>query len=399
MQLALLLLGGALDAVVVGVEHRHGGGGLGLAVGAGERHIGREHVDGPADHRRRHGRGAVGDGFEAAERLGAEVGCFEHPGEHGGHQEGVRHRVRLHAVDPRRRLELRQQHHHAPAVEGVEHGGEPGDVVERRGHGHAAHVLAGGGVVGAHHVAGDGAVGELHALGHGRGAAGVQQRAQAVGVDVLGHGKLERLVPGGGVGRRVVEHQDVLEVGGLGLLDQVAVARLGEQHADAAVGEQVGGFLRAGAEVHRHDGGAHERAAEDGLHALHAVGGEDAHPVAHAHAHRGEHPGGARHVVEQLLVGDLAGAAAAGLRRGVHQDDLFAGDRRRHEEQHSEIHFVPQIRFGRAARSRRRRGRYSQMSPPTRRAGHRQRHSLPTVSADDSRRRLGRSARPLTLPA
>ena len=135
----------------------------------------------------------------------------------------------------------------------------------------------------------------------------------------------------------------MLEVVGLVLGDQVAVARLDEQDADAAVAEQVGGLLRTGAEVHRHDGGADERTAEDGLHALHAVGGEDADPVADAHAEHGQHAGSAAHVVEQILVGHFASRAAAGFRRGVDQDDLFASNGRWHEEQHSQIHVDPLV--------------------------------------------------------
>ena len=253
-------------------------------------------LEGPADHGRRHRRRAVGDRLQAAEITSAQLRVIDEAGHHRRHEEGVGDPLGLDERQPVGGVELREQHHRAPAVEGAEQRGDAGDVVQRRGEQHAAVVLTVGRLGAAHDVVGERAVGEHHALGQRGGAARVEQHGQVAVVDV---GDVRQLV-GAAAQRRplAVEGDDVLQRRRAGLLDEVGVPAVDEHHAGARVGEQVGDLALLGAVVHRDGDGTHRGDGEQRLHGGQAVGGEEADPVTcrprRATAGR-RHPGRPRH--------------------------------------------------------------------------------------------------------
>src|SRR5581483_7775636 len=125
------LLGRAFEAVILRPEDGEGRGRLGLPEGVDEAHGARQTLDRPPDHRKRHGRPAVGQDLEAREVPSLEIGLVEELLEHRRDDEGVGDALALDEIEPGPRLELRLDDEPPARPERGHHVGGAGDVVER----------------------------------------------------------------------------------------------------------------------------------------------------------------------------------------------------------------------------------------------------------------------------
>ena len=257
---------------------------------------------------RRGRRAADEDAHLASDRGGPRV-----TGEHGEHRRraaemadlaGGQHRPHRRRVEAREAAVLAAHRGHGPGVRpavAVEHRQRPQVGAARVEPGlcdHAERMQIGA------------AVGVHDPLGPAGGAARVVDREQRGLVgrrrdrDRLG-ARQPLVVVGALLGARAGhDHERRLGQRDHGLGDGGREARVRNEHAGAAVLEDVGELRRADADVDRHEHRARRGHREVQLEHLGDVGQEDRHPVARSHAPSAEPAGGPRAPVGELGIGD-----------------------------------------------------------------------------------------------